>query len=207
MMFAISSYFHNPDIYGKMYYRRCERKIKHIIDWNNEMIKTLFGDITEIDNVDAIVNIANTNLLSDDGADAAIHSAAGSELLKECKTLQGCEVGEAKLTKAYKLPCKYIIHTVGPSWSGGKDNEAELLANCYYHSLSVAVENGIRSVAFPSISTGLYGFPVQLAARIAVSTVSRFLEEHVKKIDLVEWVLSDQLTESIYEHEVDNYYK
>ena len=114
------------------------------------MIKTVLGDITKIDYVDVIVNAANNSLLGG-------------------RTLHGCETGEAKITKGYNLPCDYIIHTVGPIWRGGKDNEEQLLASCYYHSLKLALEKGIKRIAFPSISTGVYGFPVKLAAHIAVS--------------------------------------
>ena len=125
--------------------------------------------------------------------------AAGSELLAECRTLHGCETGEAKITKAYNLPCDYVIHTVGPIWNGGSNREEELLANCYFNSMKLAMDNGIRSIAFPSISTGAYGFPVELAANIAVHTVNRFLQDNLNSFDLVEWVLFDTHTESVYE--------
>ncbi|MDD6481035.1 MAG: O-acetyl-ADP-ribose deacetylase [Lachnospiraceae bacterium] len=167
------------------------------------LIKTVRGDITKIQDVQAIVNAANSSLLGGGGVDGAIHRAAGPELLAECRTLHGCETGQAKITKAYKLPCDYVIHTVGPIWNGGKANEEELLANCYYNSMQVAMDNGIRTIAFPSISTGVYRFPVELAAKIAVHTVERFLDANEGKFDLVEWVLFDERTEKVYETEVD----
>ena len=135
------------------------------------------------------------------------HRAAGPELLAECRTLHGCETGEAKITKAYNLPCDYVIHTVGPIWNGGRNREEELLANCYFNSMKLAMDNGIRSIAFPSISTGVYSFPVELAAKIAVHTVNRFLQDKPDWFDLVEWVLFDAHTEAVYEAEVDKIYE
>ena len=166
------------------------------------MIHTIKGDITKITNVQAIVNAANKTLLGGGGVDGAIHRAAGPELLQECRTLHGCKTGEAKITKAYNLPCDYVIHTVGPIWRGGKKNEPQLLANCYCNSLQIAVDNGIRTIAFPSISTGVYHFPVEQAAKIAIETVSRFLNDNPGMIDEVYWVLFDDKTLQTYEKEL-----
>ena len=170
------------------------------------LIKTVKGDITKITDVQAIVNAANNSLLGGGGVDGAIHRAAGPELLAECRTLHGCETGEAKITKAYNLPCDYVIHTVGPIWNGGRHREEELLASCYFNAMKLAHEHGIRTIAFPSISTGVYSFPVELAARIAVKTVSRYLNDNPDSFELFEWVLFDDETERIYESEVDKLY-
>ena len=166
------------------------------------MIKAVRGDITKINDVDAIVNAANRTLLGGGGVDGAIHRAAGRKLLEECRTLNGCDTGYAKLTGAYDLPCSHVIHTVGPVWHGGDHGEAELLASCYRRSLQVAAEHGIRRIAFPSISTGVYHYPVREAAKIAVGTVTEFLEEHPDAFDVVEWVLFDDNTMQVYEQAI-----
>ena len=162
-------------------------------------ITTVQGDITKIDYVTAIVNAANNSLLGGGGVDGAIHRAAGPKLLEECRTLNGCATGEAKITGAYDLPCEYVIHTVGPVWYGGDYNEAELLASCYRNSLRLAAENGIRTIAFPSISTGVYSYPVDQAARIAVRTACEFVKEHPDAFDLILWVLFDPRTKAAYD--------
>jgi len=166
------------------------------------MIQAIRGDITKISDVDAIVNAANETLLGGGGVDGAIHRAAGSQLLEECRKLNGCKTGEAKITGAYQLPCRYVIHTVGPIWHGGGRNEEALLASCYAQSLRLAMKHGIRRIAFPSISTGAYRFPVRQAAKIAVRTVHDFLTENPDAFDLVEWVLFDDSTYQIYQEEI-----
>ena len=144
------------------------------------------GDITR-QAADAIVNAANTSLLGGGGVDGAIHRAAGPELLAECRTLHGCETGKAKITKGYRLPARYVIHTPGPVWRGGGYGEEELLAGCYRSCLAMAAENGCRTVAFPSVSTGVYRFPLERAARIAVETILGFLraDDRVRSVTMV----------------------
>ena len=142
------------------------------------------GDITKLD-VDAIVNAANSSLLGGGGVDGAIHRAAGKELVHECRLLGGCKTGQAKITKGYDLPARHIIHTVGPVWNGGSKGEEELLADCYRNSLEVAQENGLRTLAFPAISTGIYGFPLDRAAPIAVRTIRTFVSSHPDAFDRI----------------------
>jgi O-acetyl-ADP-ribose deacetylase len=139
-------------------------------------IEIVQGDITKL-HVDAIVNAANSSLLGGGGVDGAIHRAAGRELLQECQTLGGCPTGQARITKGYRLAAKHVIHTVGPVWHGGQHNEDELLAHCYRNSLALAKQHGLKTIAFPSISTGAYGFPLERAARIALREIKAFLEQ------------------------------
>ena len=171
--------------------------------WENTEVHAVQGDITKDHGVEAIVNAANTSLLGGGGVDGAIHRAAGPELLAECRTLNGCETGDAKLTKAYRLPCRYVIHTPGPRWKGGDHDERELLASCYYSSLLLCKEHGIRSVAFPSISTGVYHFPLKEAAEIAVWTSRQFVNQFPEALDRILWVLFDERTFVFYQHEIE----
>lgn len=162
-----------------------------------ERLKIIQGDITKCQ-TDAIVNAANTSLLGGGGVDGAIHRAAGPELLAECRTLGGCPTGEAKATKAYRLPCRYVIHTPGPIWRGGKANEDQLLASCYRNCLAQASALGCKTVAFPSISTGVYHFPLQRAAHIAIQTISEYLHAH-SDIEVVTMVCFDSASLAAYQ--------
>ena len=162
-----------------------------------QRLQIIQGDITKC-MTDAIVNAANTTLLGGGGVDGAIHRAAGPELLAECRTLGGCKTGEAKATRAYRLPCRYVIHTPGPIWHGGKSGEDGLLAGCYRNCLTIASELGCKTVAFPSISTGVYRFPVARAARIAVGTILQYLAAH-SGIECVTMVCFDTVTLAAYQ--------
>ncbi len=160
-------------------------------------LEAVTGDITE-QRVDAIVNAANTTLLGGGGVDGAIHRAAGPELLAACRRIGGCPTGEARLTRAYRLPAKYVIHTVGPVWSGGSRGEADLLRRCYVGAIELAIEHGVRSLAFPAISTGAYRFPLEAAARIAVTTVRGALGDPTA-LELVRFVCFSAADLAVYQ--------
>lgn len=160
-------------------------------------IEVVQGDITR-QKVDAIVNAANESLLGGGGVDGAIHRAAGPQLLEECRTLGGCPTGQCKITQGYRLPAQWVIHTVGPIWRGGTHQEDELLASCYRNCLETAVKGKIKTIAFPSISTGAYGFPVERAARIASAEIAQFLEKN-KAIEKVLMVCFDGQTRAAYQ--------
>lgn len=159
------------------------------------------GDITRL-SVDAIVNAANSSLLGGGGVDGAIHRAAGKELLEECRQLNGCRPGEAKITRGYNLPAKYVIHTVGPIWHGGKNREPEILAACYESSLSVANARGLRTIAFPCISTGVYRFPATLATATAVATTRQYVKDNHTAFDEISFVCFDDTNYNLYLNEL-----
>ena len=159
-------------------------------------IEIFRGDITKL-KVDAIVNAANSSLLGGGGVDGAIHNAAGPGLLEYCRKLNGCPTGEAKITPGFKLQAKYVIHTVGPIWRGGNQNEEKLLASCYKNSLKLAIENGIKTIAFPAISTGIYGYPLLEASEIAIRVVNDFLK-NFPEIEKVIFVCFDEKTYKLY---------
>ncbi len=166
-------------------------------------LQAVIGDITHDHGVQAIVNAANNSLLGGGGVDGAIHRAAGPELLKECRTLHGCPTGQAKITGAYALPCSYVIHTVGPIWQDGHSQERELLASCYRSCLDLAAEKGIETIAFPSISTGVYHFPLEEAADIAVSVVSEYVSRHPGTFRQIKWVLFNGHTYDVYRKAIE----
>jgi O-acetyl-ADP-ribose deacetylase (regulator of RNase III) len=159
-------------------------------------IKLVKGDITRL-KVDALVNAANSTLLGGGGVDGAIHRAAGPQLLNACRKLQGCDTGDAKITPGFRLPSRYVIHTVGPVWQGGNQNEDRLLSNCYTKSLQLAVDYQLKSIAFPNISTGVYGFPKERAAGIAIGTVKQFLEDSGASLE-ISFVVFDPENELLY---------
>jgi len=163
-------------------------------------LRAIETDITRL-SVDAIVNAANNSLLGGGGVDGAIHRAAGPELLRECRTLGGCATGDAKITRGYRLPAKYVIHTVGPVWNGGAGGEPQLLATCYRRSFELALAHGIRSIAFPAISCGVYGYPMERAAKIAVLECRRFMQEH-QAIDEISFALFGAGALAVYETEL-----
>ena len=169
----------------------------------NSIIVLEKGDITKDYGVEAIVNAANTSLLGGGGVDGAIHRAAGKELLAECRMLNGCKTGQAKITGAYNIPCKYIIHTPGPVWNGGKYHEAELLASCYRSCLDIALDKGIRSIAFPSVSTGIFSYPLDEAAKIAIGVAREYIEKNPDSFDVIKWVLFDDTTYYAYKNALE----
>ena len=172
--------------------------INNIYSAGETGIGVVTDDLTKIAYVEAVVNAANRTLLGGGGVDGAIHRAAGPGLLEECRGLNGCETGGAKITDAYDMPCKKIIHTVGPVWQGGGYNEAELLSSCYRNSLQTAADNGIRTIAFPSVSTGIFSYPLEEAAYIAVHAVLEFVDAHPGVLALVLWACIDEKTAAAY---------
>jgi O-acetyl-ADP-ribose deacetylase (regulator of RNase III) len=160
-------------------------------------MRVLRYDITQLA-VDAIVNAANSTLLGGGGVDGAIHRAAGPELLEECRTLRGCQPGEAKITRGYRLPAQFVIHTVGPIWAGGNRGEEEVLVSCYRNSLRLAVERGLKTIAFPAISCGAYGYPIAEAAEIAVESSAHFLRGSAS-IDRIDFIVTNDNIQRAYE--------
>ena len=170
------------------------------MNWTTGRIELALGDIT-CQKVDAVVNAANSSLLGGGGVDGAIHRAAGPQLLEECRQVGGCPTGEARITKGYRLPAKYVIHTVGPVWKGGRWQEDDLLRSCYVTSMRLAAENHVRTIAFPSISTGAYSFPIERAARIAVATVTECLDS-LSVIEKVIFVCFSKNDYNVYRNEL-----
>ncbi len=168
-------------------------------------IKAVQADITQLD-VGAIVNAANESLLAGGGVCGAIHRAAGPKLQEECMTLNGCKTGHAKITKGYNLPARHVIHTVGPVWHGGNQHEPESLASCYRESLQLAAKNGLKTIAFPAISTGIFGYPLEKATKIAVTEVTKFLEKH-PEIEFVCFACFDQAILQAYQNELNHHQK
>ena len=168
-------------------------------------ISLIKGDITQL-TMDAIVNAANRSLLGGGGVDGTIHRAAGPELLESCRKLNGCETGEAKITEGFQLPARYVIHTVGPVWKGGGRNEPGLLKSCYLRSLQLASDHQLKTIAFPNISTGVYGFPKAMAAEIAINTVRSFLERPGSVEEII-FVVFDQENETLYNNLLVNQFK
>lgn len=164
-------------------------------------LKVVQGDLTKC-TVDAIVNAANSSLLGGGGVDGAIHRAAGPELLAECRTLNGCQTGDAKLTRGYRLPARFVIHTVGPVWHGGQKQEPELLASCYRRVLEIATEHGLTSVAFPNISTGIYGYPKELACSVAVQSVQDFIKNRPTSVQDIQFVCFDDENFRLYRQQL-----
>lgn len=167
---------------------------------SNTILEVFQGDITTLQ-VDAIVNAANNTLLGGGGVDGAIHRAAGSQLLEECKALGGCETGQAKITQGYQLPAKHVIHTVGPVWHGGDNNEAKLLANCYRNSLQLAEQHGLNTMAFPAISCGVYGYPLEQAVAIAVDTVKEY-SDNCQQLTKIIFVCFDENLTELYQQKL-----